>query len=211
MAVRDALLAILLIGPAYGFQLHNELAARTGRRRTVNVGQTYGTLDRLSERGLIRSAGSTEDGLPLYGLTNLGGDEALAWLRGRNAQTGDPWDESIDRVLVGASLPGFDLPSVLAAERATWSSRLVAMTPAVETSLDATQPPTGRDLVERYADRIEAARASALIEWLDAIKASPPEPFGFTTDRPRRGRRPGVRTELAPSEPTRSGAQSASA
>ena len=40
MAVRDALLALLSAGPAYGFQLHRGLAARTGGRRAINVGQT---------------------------------------------------------------------------------------------------------------------------------------------------------------------------
>ena len=54
MAVRDALLALLTAGPAYGFQLHGGLAARTGGRRTVNVGQTYATLERAR-----RSSGSS--------------------------------------------------------------------------------------------------------------------------------------------------------
>lgn len=190
MAVRDALLAILLIGPAYGFQLHNELAARTGRRRSVNVGQTYGTIDRLSERRLIGSAGRTEDGLPLHRLTDAGRAEALAWLHGRNAPSGDPWDESIDRVLVSVSLPGFASETVIATEREEWSGRLAAMTSAIETSIASPEPSTARDLLQRHGDRIEAARAAALIDWLDALAAAPPEPFGFTTTRPRRGRRP---------------------
>ena len=60
MAVRDALLALLTAGPAYGFQLHGGLAARTGGRRTVNVGQTYATLDRLTRQpqlGLVPRRG----------------------------------------------------------------------------------------------------------------------------------------------------------
>ena len=72
MAVRDALLALLTAGPAYGFQLHGGLAARTGGRRLVNVGQTYATLERLTKQGLIESAGSTGDGLPLHRLTAAG-------------------------------------------------------------------------------------------------------------------------------------------
>src|SRR5687767_9505885 len=45
MAVRDALLTLLTMGPAYGFQLHGGVGARTGGRRQVNVGQTYATLE----------------------------------------------------------------------------------------------------------------------------------------------------------------------
>ena len=64
MAVRDALLALLTAGPAYGFQLHGGLASRTGGRRTINVGQTYATLERLTKQRLVEPAGTTDDGLP---------------------------------------------------------------------------------------------------------------------------------------------------
>ena len=80
MAVRDALLALLTAGPAYGFQLHGGLAARTGGRRDINVGQTYATLERLSKQRLVEPAGSTDDGLPLHRLTTAGSAAAEAWL-----------------------------------------------------------------------------------------------------------------------------------
>ena len=53
MSVRDGLLAILSLGPAYGLQLHSELASRSPHRGPVNVGQIYATLDRLVARGLV--------------------------------------------------------------------------------------------------------------------------------------------------------------
>ena len=84
MAVRDALLALLTAGPAYGFQLHGGLAARTGGRRNINVGQTYATLERLSKQRLVEPAGSTDDGLPLHRLTPAGSAAA------RNARTARP-------------------------------------------------------------------------------------------------------------------------
>jgi DNA-binding PadR family transcriptional regulator len=208
MAVRDALLSILMVGPAYGFQLHGELATRTGGRRVINVGQTYGTRDRLAERGLIESAGATDDGLPLHRLTDPGRAAALAWLHGADAPVTDPWDETVDRVLVCASLPGIELGPILEAERQRWAERHAAATSA----RDAPQPddasarvetvlPTGTSTFTHHAEAIEAARAAALIAWLDAFAAAPPAPFGFSQARPKRGRRratPAARTEPAP-------------
>ncbi|MFF2369241.1 PadR family transcriptional regulator [Agromyces sp. NPDC058110] len=123
MAVRDALLALLTLGPAYGFALHGGLAERTGGRRTVNVGQTYATLDRLTRQGLVEPAGTTDDGLPLHRLTDAGRLAVDAWLDGDDAAGADPWDETVDRVLIAASLPEFDAASVIAAETRRWRER----------------------------------------------------------------------------------------
>jgi hypothetical protein len=57
VSVRDGILAILSMGPAYGLQLHSELTSRAPHRKPVNVGQIYGTLDRLAKQGLIEPAG----------------------------------------------------------------------------------------------------------------------------------------------------------
>jgi hypothetical protein len=42
MSVRDGLLSVLTLGPAYGLQMHAELASRAPHRKPVNVGQIYG-------------------------------------------------------------------------------------------------------------------------------------------------------------------------
>lgn len=105
MAVREALLALLGMGPAYGFALHGGLAERTGGRRAINVGQSYATLERATKAGLITSAGATDDGLPLHRLTASGETVVAGWLSGTDASGADPWDESLDRVLITASLP----------------------------------------------------------------------------------------------------------
>ncbi|ANJ27097.1 PadR family transcriptional regulator [Agromyces aureus] len=123
MAVRDAVLTLLTMGPAYGFALHGGLAERTGGRRTVNVGQTYATIERLTKQRLVEPAGTTEDGLPLHRLTDAGRAAASAWLGGADASGADPWDETVDRVLIAASLPGVDAASVIAAEAVRWRER----------------------------------------------------------------------------------------
>ena len=108
MAVRDALLALLTAGPAYGFQLHGGLAARTGGRRRSTSARRTRRSSGSRKQGLVEPAGSTDDGLPLHRLTAAGAAAAAAWLGGADAAGGDPWDETVDRVLVARSLPGCD-------------------------------------------------------------------------------------------------------
>ncbi|WP_350346759.1 helix-turn-helix transcriptional regulator [Agromyces sp. G08B096] len=188
MAVRDTLLVLLTAGPAYGFQLHGELTRRTGGRRVVNVGQTYATLDRLTARKLIESAGTTDDGLPLHGLTDAGRTEALAWLDGADAAGADPWDETVDRVLVAASLPGIDADDVVGAERRRWEERLAeASARATEAAADPAAA------LSRLAAHAEQERARAALAWIGAVAEATPEPFAPAAERPRRGRRPGSR------------------
>jgi DNA-binding PadR family transcriptional regulator len=196
VAVRDALLALLTAGPAYGFQLHGGLAARTGGRRTVNVGQTYATLERLAKQRLVEPAGSTDDGLPLHGLTPAGRDAARAWLDGADATGADPWDETVDRVLIARSLPDCDADAVVTAERRRWQER------RAEASVAATEPTSGSSTEElqgadaaeaglaRLAASAELVRADASLAWLDEVEERERIAFPPRAVRPKRGRRP---------------------
>ena len=199
MAVRDALLALLTAGPAYGFQLHGGLAARTGGRRSINVGQTYATLERLSKQGLVEPAGATDDGLPLHRLTKAGRGAAQAWLEGMDAAGSDPWDETVDRVLIARSLPGQDADSVVAAERGRWEARRVEASAAGQVrDLDEDD---GESELARLAAAAESARADAALAWLDAVGHAERQPFAPRSERPKRGRRPGGAAAVATAEP----------
>ncbi|TFD44038.1 PadR family transcriptional regulator [Cryobacterium sp. TMT2-10] len=190
MSVRCGLLAILTIGPAYGFQLHGELGSRTGGRRHVNVGQIYATLDRLLKQGAIESAGATPDGLPLYRNTALGRSEALAWLHDTDSASGEEWNDLVDRVLIASSLPHSDARDIIASYRDRWRSGIDSG--AVGRDSDP-QSGTGQD---RLAVRAQHALACAALSWLDEADArlgdGPADAFrhGLSTARPRRGRRP---------------------
>jgi DNA-binding PadR family transcriptional regulator len=188
------LLVLLSNGPTYGFQLHGELAARTGGRRDVNVGQTYATLDRLAGQGLVASAGTTDDGLPLHRLTDDGRTAALAWLAGVDGAGADPWHESVDRVLVALSMPNVDAGQVLDAERERWLVRREGATTdaAAGPGRDAAGGRAARSLLVAAAAAADAARADAMLGWLDRIADQAPEGLAFapSTERPRRGRRP---------------------
>jgi DNA-binding PadR family transcriptional regulator len=186
VSVRSSLLAILTLGPAYGFQLHGELHSRTAGRRTVNAGQIYGTLDRLVRQGAIESAGTTVDALPLYRLTEAGRDEAAAWLRSTESAIGEEWNDLVNRVLIASSLRATDALAVVAAYRARWEE--------AGSDRGGTSHTTGQERLAALADR---ALASAALAWLDeagAQLAADPGAFArdFDTERPRRGRRPAV-------------------
>lgn len=202
MAVRDALLALLTVAPAYGFALHGGLAVRTGGRRTINVGQTYATLERLTKQGLVEPAGRTDDGLPLHRLTAAGVQSAEAWLRGADAAGADPWDETLDRVLVACSLPGWDVATTIDDERHRWAIRRDAAAalagpaapPGPESGAgDDALPDDGAEAgLARLAASAELARATAMLTWLQTAAEADGLALEPRSERPRRGRRPTV-------------------
>lgn len=194
VSVRSSLLAILTMGEAYGFQLHGELRSRTAGRRTVNVGQVYATLERLTVQGAIESAGVTDDGLPLYRLTRAGLDEANAWLDSTTSGAGDEWPDMVDRILIVSSLPQSDPTRLVSAYRSRWLEVLAAPEPDPGSS--------GQEYLNAAAT---GAQAAAALAWLDTVAvmlapaaprtadtAGRPADFqrSFSTVRPKRGRRP---------------------
>ncbi|KQM83534.1 PadR family transcriptional regulator [Agromyces sp. Leaf222] len=235
MAVRDALLALLTTGPAYGFALHGGLTERTGGRRVVNVGQTYATIERLTKQKLLEPAGTTEDGLPLHRLTTAGRIAAEAWFGGADAAGADPWDETVDRVLIAASLPGVDAASVITGEERRWSERrdlahgradevaaasggdaeggAHGVTEGGAGAAGAVPGSTAMAGLARLAASADAARAEAALAWLAAaapLTENGALAFEPSTTRPRRGRRPGS-TTAAPAAPALEAADQASA
>jgi len=186
VSVRDGLLALLTLGPAYGLQLHSELLDRAAHRRRVNVGQIYSTLERLRERGLVVPAGATEDGLPLHALTDDGRVEASAWLHGDGASAQEDWDDVLDRILLASTLEEADLDAVLA---------------AYSVALPEDEEPLDDHPQRRLAARALRVRDDALRSLLDAAREelSGAEAAagvrGFTLERPRRGRRAVSRDE----------------
>lgn len=182
MSVRSALLAILTIGPAYGFQLHGELASRTAGRRLVNVGQIYGTLDRLVKQDAVISAGTTPDGLPLYELTKAGRTEALDWLHDTASSPGEEWNDLVDRVLIASSLPDIDAMEIVSGYRERWSA----------VGRNQLSIGTGQD---RLAANAGSALANAALAWLAEVEARLSQEGEslireFNPAKPRRGRRP---------------------
>jgi DNA-binding PadR family transcriptional regulator len=186
LSVRNALLAILTIGPAYGFQLHGELSSRTAGRRNVNVGQIYGTLERLVNQDAVTSAGTTSDGLPLYQLTESGRSEAMRWLHDTQSSPGNEWNDLVDRVLIASSLPDVDVMRIVDGYREHWG----------EANQDGVSGGTGQD---RLAANASCELARAALAWLGEVEAQlaatdDVHARTFSAIKPRRGRRPAVVT-----------------
>ncbi len=185
MSVRGGLLAILSLGPAYGLQLHAELAGRAPHRKPVNVGQIYGTLDRLSRQGLTEDAGVTDDALPLYRLTAEGSTEARRWMTEPEFEHLPEWTDMLDQVLITSTVDPPAAKLLAEAFRRWWEHDLSSTrTPGLDGSF-ATEIHLA--LVAREAQGVAA------VAWLGAAVAalSDFDSYRPLSDvRPKRGRRP---------------------
>ncbi len=175
MSLRHSLLAVLTLGPAYGYQLHAEIVERTRRDAPLNVGQVYSTLDRLRRDGLIEDAGSTPDNLPLYALTDAGAIEARMYLTEPDLAD---WHDMVERVLLALSLHGDHVPVLVSNYRRLWTPRRGVS--------DEIADPTGgaAQATSQHASRL---LQSAALAWLESLPEL--EPWMLRTDRRRRGRR----------------------
>ena len=55
MSVRYGILALLAEAPSHGYQLKSAFERRTGNQWLLNIGQVYTTIQRLEQKGLVRS------------------------------------------------------------------------------------------------------------------------------------------------------------
>jgi DNA-binding PadR family transcriptional regulator len=183
MSVRLGILAVLTLGQAYGHQIHGELEIRMNRTGQINVGQIYSTIVRLQNRGLVMTAGTTADGLPLYAVTESGRAAANAWLNFDDVAEAD-WAEMVGHVLMAASMPGRTARPVIEGYRA----RLEAIQ-AYSTRVDDYASPLAK--LGALGDRELSA---AGIRWLGQVSDALLMPGEISQDldrlRPRRGRRP---------------------
>lgn len=179
MSVRAGLLAILTLGPAYGLQLHTELAARASHRGPINAGQIYSTLDRLGAQGLIRSSGRTAEGLPLYRLSTTGRAAAEAWFATPDLTGLPEWTDMLDQVLITASLDRARALELVEAFDAWW------VRSGPEPGALFPGPP--------LAEAAVAHRAAAALAWLATARSEirmRDLTRPYSDFRPRRGRRP---------------------
>lgn len=185
MSVRDGLLAILTLGPAYGLQLHAELASRAPHRKPVNVGQIYGTLERLSKAKQIEDAGATDDGLPRYTLTPLGQRSAERWMHEPVTDALPEWTEMLDQILVTSTLDAAAATKLARGFRHWWDDDLAATRKSLQHGA------LRHD--QRLALIAREAQAVAALAWAGAVTAELASDDSFrdySGIRPRRGRRP---------------------
>jgi DNA-binding PadR family transcriptional regulator len=182
MSIRSGILFLLGTADAYGLQIHGELEERTDRVGRINVGQIYSTLDRLSTAGLVRIAGSTDDGLPLYGLTADGRLVRDAWLAETTVDTASAWPDMVFKVLLVGSLDDAAGSTLLQRYRRAWHEHSDEAGP--------NSPVTQNSPTALAQGRL----ADAALGWLDDLESLPGGLAALgrplRNERPRRGRRP---------------------
>ncbi len=173
MSIPAALTALLSLGPAYGLQLHSELATRLTHRASTNVGQIYSTLDRLVRDDLVMRHGETEDGLPLYALTERGKTSVVQWLSGDWVTRTTSWPDVLDLLQLGATLPGFDPESTCARVEGEFVD----------------SPEGTVSLGDRASEHFAAAVRAVISDIRDAQRSHTLPQRALATQRPTRGRR----------------------
>jgi len=185
MSIRDGLLAVLTLGPAYGLQLHSELTSRAPHRKPVNVGQIYSTLDRLVNQQLIKPAGLTADALPLYQLTTSGRKEAGLWMSTPSLTALPEWTEMLDQILVTSTVNPSVAKETAERYRHWWEANLAATRSAgIE---DAVPTEAHLAVIAREAQSVAAlawlGTAIAALAYFDSYRP-------LSDVRPKRGRKP---------------------
>lgn len=117
MSVKHSLLAILSSGPSYGYQLKVEFERRTASTWPLNIGQVYGTLERLVRDGLVDARGEDAEGRPHYAITPAGAQELTDWFATPVEVAQPPRNDLVIKLAMAAGTPGVDLGAVIQAQR----------------------------------------------------------------------------------------------
>jgi len=181
MTVRNALLAMLTIGPSYGLQLAAEFHRRTGGAEAIADAQIYTTLRRLVRDGLVLALPKDDAGIATVEISEAGRVQAFAWLAAPVPQDAPgARDELALKVTLAATLPGSDLRALLTAQAALAREELADLFAAAADDV--------------LSDVVLARRRSSLqaeLDWLAEARTRLAEvaPFGFAPP-PKRGRKP---------------------
>lgn len=199
MSIRQSLLAILDLGPCYGYQLRHEFHRRTGSSRPLNVGQIYNTLERLERDGLVVRDAPDAQGHIYWRITDAGSAEAAQWLSSPVVRTGSVRDELVIKLALAVTLPGADAAALVRAQRAHVLAR--------RDQLASTPNPEIDDPDDLAADLIAHSAlfdADAELRWLDyayeRLSRHPEQTSGepLAAERPPRGRPPRSEALTAP-------------
>lgn len=161
MSVADGLLVLLAEEPKHGYQLATDFAERTAGRWTLNTGQVYTTLDRLSRDGFVVDDGTVDPDdarRRRWRLTEAGQQRARTWLTTAPAPASTR-DELVLRVAVAAGSSPAMAMRVVDAQRALLVHRLQELRRSARTASD--------DLLDHLASDAAAVRLEADLRWLD--------------------------------------------
>lgn len=188
MTVRHSLLAILAVGPCYGYQLRAEFDRRTGSTSPLNVGQIYTTLERLERDGLVRRGETDANGHLYWEITTDGRSAVTDWFAEPVEPARGARDELSVKIAIASTVPGVDASAVVSAQRAATTARLEALGRSTYVGEHGGAEEIAWGLVQdgRLMD------AETELRWLERcaeVLAVPrAEPLPLSTTPPRRGR-----------------------
>lgn len=173
MPIPHALLALLAEGPKSGNQLRHQFQNSTGHTWTLNPGQVYATLRRLTRQGWIGRDDTALAGQPRsLHITPPGQKELAAWLRTPPNLSTPPRDELVLKALIASNVRSADALNVIHTHR----EHLIRRQQAWEKIVDHRTR-----LATVLAAEAEAYRIGALIHWLDTAEQA----IRQTADQPK--------------------------
>lgn len=164
VTVRNSLLSLLDEQPRYGYELRQVFESRTGAAWPLNIGQVYTTLDRLNRDGLVEEAGEDADGRRRWRITEAGRAENARWVTTPVEHVGRARDELAMKLAVISTMPGFDIASIIQAQRESTTRTLQDLTRTKAASDNAT---SADDLAWLLVVDSMIFQAEAEIRWLD--------------------------------------------
>jgi PadR family transcriptional regulator, regulatory protein AphA len=171
MTLENAILGFLEREPMTGYDLKTRcFDEAAGHVWTADQAQVYRTLERLSDRGLVRSRVLPQRGRPdrrIYRITPKGRDALVAWLR--QPQAAAPVrDPLLVRVFMAGDLTDTEIADLLTRARDDYQARLEALRAdaAADTPSCAGTDARGAAL---YRMTLAAAMSAtrAVIDWID--------------------------------------------
>jgi DNA-binding PadR family transcriptional regulator len=188
MTVRQSLLAILAVGPCYGYQLRSEFDRRTGFTWPLNVGQIYTTLERLERDGLVRRGDTDSEGHLYWEITTDGRAAVTDWFARPVEPARGTRDELAVKVAIAATLPGIEVASVIEAQRAATTVRLEGLG---RSTFDGEAGGT-EELAWSLLRDGRVIDAESELRWLarcaEVLGSAVSAPLPLSTVKPRRGR-----------------------
>lgn len=193
--MRQAILALLLLGSQYGLQLRNEFEKRSGIARRPNSGQVYQTLERLIRSKHVTVAGFTNDGLPLYEITTKGRDEALVWLNvPETTSSRFKWDTMVNQVLIVSSLPGFEVEGLIQSYCDDLEQALANLENYQFGDKEKVSQVFGKSAGfavrpgSAFRNAADRAQFKAALDWLSRVEGQALKTYPVDEERPKRGR-----------------------
>ena len=131
MPIQHAVLALLVEGESYGYELRSQFKDAVGPQwGELNIGHLYQVLDRLVRDGLVTRRAVSQADRPdklVYRLTAAGRDELNQWLASPHVRQGGYRDDFFLKLVAASRLGSSQLESTLKTQRQAYLNELATL------------------------------------------------------------------------------------